>query len=177
VLNLVQAHYTEPRLLSIVGDDHGPEVNTFMGRDVQGNRRIKIKLGSNLPISISARQEMLISLADKGYIQKKDALDGLELGDLSKVTDPPDKALAKVETSNMVRGIYHEPNQWDDHTIHMATHTEFMKTPDYFKLPQETRALFEVHVSGHQQAIVIEQQLAAGAGQPAPQQTNPPMGV
>lgn len=174
VLNLIQEHYTEPRLLSIVGDDHGPEVQTFMGRDVQGNRRIKIRLGSNLPISVSARQQMLMDLAKGEFISKQDALENLELGDLSRVLDPPDKVLAKTENSNMSRGVYHEPNSYDDHTIHLSEHTGFMKSPEYFKLAEDIRALFEVHVSGHQREIIKEQRIMAGAQAPGNQpQTNP----
>uniref|UniRef100_A0A6M3XSV3 Putative portal protein n=1 Tax=viral metagenome TaxID=1070528 RepID=A0A6M3XSV3_9ZZZZ len=167
VLDIMQAKYTEPRILSITGDTLGADVNVFKGEQLQGNRRIKISLGSSMPQSKSDRQGLIMLLADKGYITKQKALELMEFGQIEGVFHSVDEQAAKSENQEMLKGTFPEPMPYDDHTIHLAKHQEFMKSKQYKLLPQEIIQLFTAHQKGHQDMLMNEIQASQQVqGQP-----------
>uniref|UniRef100_A0A6H1ZSI0 Putative portal protein n=1 Tax=viral metagenome TaxID=1070528 RepID=A0A6H1ZSI0_9ZZZZ len=167
VLDIMQAKYTEPRILSITGDTLGADVNVFKGEQLQGNRRIKISLGSSMPQSKSDRQALIMLLADKGYITKQKALELMEFGQIEGVFHSVDEQAAKSENQEMLKGTFPEPMPYDDHTIHLAKHQEFMKSKQYKLLPQEIIQLFTAHQKGHQDMLMNEIQASQQVqGQP-----------
>ena len=58
------------------------------------------------------------------------------------------------------------PMEWDDHTIHAATHTEAMKKKEFKESPPQIKQLFVMHYKGHQQYILQEQQAMMQMTQP-----------
>ena len=160
VLDIVEAKYSEPRIVAITGENLGSDVATFTGRQVKGNRRIKINLGSALPMSKSERQAFLMMLADKGYIDRSKALELMEFGDLAGIYISVDENAQKQEISEMIKGIEVVPQQLDYHPTHLKVLEDFLKGQQYKKLPPETQQIMMSHYKIHQQYLQVEQQAA-----------------
>ena len=169
VLDIVEAKYSEPRIVAITGENLGSDVATFTGKQVTGNRRIKINLGSALPMSKSNRQQFLMLLADKGYIDRSKALELMEFGDLAGVYISIDENAQKQEISEMIKGVESVPQQLDYHPTHIKVIEDFIKGQQFKKLPPETQQLFMNHYKIHQHYLQIEtqtaQQMQGGQGQ------------
>jgi hypothetical protein len=177
ILDIMQAKYTEPRLLAITGDVMGADVKTFMGDQLQGNRRIRITLGTAMPTSKSERQAMIMMLADKGYITKQKAIELMEFGDLEGIYQSVDENAAKSENQEMMKGTYPEPQAFDNHTLHLAKHQEFMKSQQFKLMPPQIQQLFFAHERATQDFLMNEMQAAQGMGGGQPPQTPPQQGV
>jgi len=169
VLHMMSKRYTEPRLLSIAGDNMGPEIRTFIGTDLaDGNRRITVTLGSGLPLSRGARQEFIMSLYDRKIISREKVIEVMEFGNLEEVFHPIDESAAKMENSEMLKGAaYYEPQQWEEHTIHLKTHLDVMKGHDFKSVSGVTREMFTAHVDGHRQFLLEEQRAQQAVAQGA----------
>lgn len=162
VLDIIEAKYTEPRILNITGENLGADVMTFKGQQVKGNRRIKINLGTALPMSKSERQQFLMLLADKGYIDRSKALELMEFGDLAGIYISVDENAQKQEIAEMMKGIESIPQQLDYHPTHLKVIEDFLKGQQYKKLPPELQQIFMKHYQIHQQYMQVEQQAAQG---------------
>jgi len=169
VLDIIQAKYTEPRILSITGDTLGADVKVFKGEQLQGNRRIKITLGTSMPISKTERQTLILGLADKGYITKQKALELMEFGQLEGVYRSVDEQAEKSEIQELLKGIYVEPQQWEDHTVRLAKLQEFMKSKQFRFLSQEIQQMFIAHQKQHQDFLMAEISAAKDMGGTQPQ--------
>ena len=161
VLDIVEAKYEEPRVLAITGDQEVADVKTFKGPDVAGNRRVKVSIGTGMPIKKTDRQIMIMGLADKGYIDKAKALELMEFADLSGLYNSIDEQAQKMENSEMLNGVIIEPNEWDFHQAHVIVIEKFIKGEQFKKLPPELKQLFLQHRSIHQQFIRVEMASAA----------------
>jgi hypothetical protein len=177
VLDIVEAKYSEPRILNIAGENMGADVSTFTGQQVKGNRRIKVSLGSALPLSKNERQQFLMLLADKGYIERAKALELMEFGDLAGVYISIDENAQKMEIGEMLKGVEVVPQQLDYHPSHIKIIEDFMKGQQFKKLPPEIQAIFTNHYKIHQQYLTIESQtamnMAGGGMQPQGQPPQP----
>lgn len=182
VLDIVEARYAEPRIVAITGENMGSDVKTFTGQQVKGQRRIKISLGSALPMSKSDRQSFLMLLADKGYIDRSKALELMEFGDLAGIYISVDENAQKEEISEMMKGVEVMPQQIDYHPTHIKVIEDYMKGGQFRKLPPQLQALLMNHYKIHQQYFSLENQAAQQTMQPphlagsAPVQA-PPQGV
>lgn len=178
VLEIMKNRYTEPRLISIAGDDLGAQVRSFIGSSTEGNRRIKVSLGSSLPLSKEARRKTIIDLADKEYISKEKALKLLEFGDVEGIFHSVDETAEKAELEQMLAGVQVEALPWETHAVRLKVLSDFMNTENFRKLfqsqdPNEKAiaAIIIQHRQQHQDFLNAE--LAAAA---ANQETPPAAG-
>lgn len=166
ILDIVEAKYTEPRILGITGETLAAEIKTFRGENVKGNRRIKITMGSALPTSKAERQNFILALAQQEFITKQKALEMLEFGDIEGVFHSVDETNAKSENQSMAKGGQPIPQAWDEHTIHTKIHSDFLKSEEFKKIPPQLQQIIIEHYKMHQQYIMQEQQaLTVEAGQ------------
>nr|DAL22176.1 MAG TPA_asm: portal [Caudoviricetes sp.] len=69
-------------------------------------------------------------------------------------------------------------NAWDNHAVHIEIHNRFRKSQAFQILPDVVKAEFQKHISLHQQALMLQQQQQAMAGQPEqPQISQAPEGA
>ncbi|MFA6142500.1 MAG: hypothetical protein WC738_04305 [Candidatus Omnitrophota bacterium] len=162
VLDIMEAKYTEPRLIQIAGDTLATEVNTFKGENVKGNRRIKISLGSSLPASKEGRQKMIMMLKDRGIITAEKERELLEFGDMEGIFHTIDETLQKQEIQKLLTGGFTVVvEEWDDHTTHIKIITDFMKSEQFMKLPEPKRQEFIAHRAKHQEFLMKEEEAKA----------------
>ena len=167
VLEIMEEKYSEGRFIEITGDVYGQEVKSFKGSDLIGNRRIKISLGSSLPNTKQARQEFILEMEQRQLISKEKAKELLEFGDIEGIYHSMDETQAKEENNNITKENYQvtvEP--YEDHSIHLKTHTDFMKTRDFSELPEEVKERFKQHIQEHQNYLLAEARAASGGQQP-----------
>jgi len=168
VLDIVEAKYTEARILGITGGEEVADVKSFKGSDITGNRRVKVSIGTGLPLSKTDRQQFIMLLADKGYIDRPKALELMEFGDLSGLYNSIDEQAQKVEITEMLNGTLIDPNEWDYHNAHIKIIEQFIKGAQFRKLDPELQKILLRHRSLHQQFLRAEMQAAANMqpGQP-----------
>lgn len=162
VVDIMKERYTDRRFLNIAGDQNRAEVNSFVGKDLEGNRRIKIMLGSTLPSNKGARQEFIINAQKMGWLSPDKAKELMEFGDTEGIWQNLDETAAKEENQKLGDPGYQiiaEPHE--DHTTHIKVHQDFMKGSEYQKLPPELRQIVVAHVQQHQQMLSMEAQAAA----------------
>jgi len=181
VLGIIEKKYTEQRLIGIAGKDLAVDVKTFKGSDVAGNRRIRVTLGSNLPVSREARQETLLGWLKLGLITKEEARDMLEFGTLDGVYHNIDDQAEKMEIQEMLNGIEVVPMEYENHTRRLKLLTDFMMSEDFRKIQfaatkgeEQARAILTIftnHRKAHQEFLMAEMRAMQGPppGQGAPQ--------
>jgi len=170
VLDIIEAKYVEPRLLAITGDQEEADVKTFKGEQVIGNRRVKVNIGTGMPLNKSDRQAFIMMLAEKGFIDKAKALELMEFGDLSGLYNSIDEQAQKMETSDMLNGTPREPNEWDNHNVHIYTIEKFMKGDKFRMVDPQIQQILLQHRSIHQKFLRAEMQAAANMQPGAPDQ-------
>ena len=179
VLDIMEANYNEPRFLAMTGDTLAADVRSFVGSDLMGNRKIKVVLGSSLPYTKEARQNKIMEYLGAGLISGEKARELLEMGDIDGVFSSIDETAEKSEVLQMMKDnvvVVAEP--WEEHNIRAHVLTQFMKSQEYMKLPDEIRQRFITHLGEHQEYIRQEAQAAARVGAPTgsaipPKPTNP----
>lgn len=174
VLDIIEAKYKEPRILHIAGDEEVADVKIFKGGDVAGNRRIKVSIGSNMPMNKTDRQAFIMNLAERGYIDRQKALELMEFADLSGLYNPIDEQAQKMEIMEMLNGVAIDPNEWDYHQAHIRIIEKFIKGGKFKKLDPVKQQLLLKHRSIHQQFLRAEMQAAANMNPGAPQRQELP---
>ena len=183
VLNIIEKKYKEPRLIGITGNELSTDVKTFLGDNVAGNRRIKISLGNNLPISREARQNTIAGWLKARLITPEEAREMLEFGNLEHVFNNLDESAEKTEIQEMLKGVEIEVQPWENHTRRIKVITDFLMSEPVIELRKrstqgdpkatETMQRLVTHRAAHQQALSSEMKVTmAGPGTqpPAPAQ-------
>lgn len=185
VLDIVEAKYKESRLIGITGKHLAQDVRTFKGDNVAGNRRVKISLGSNLPVSRDARQAKIMEWMKAGIITKEEGREMMEFGSLEGVYHSIDDGAERTEIQEMLKGIQIIPQPWENHTRRIKILTDFMMGEDFVQIlraardpndpnSQQAQAIasaFLSHRKAHQEFLQQEMQAMrqATSPQPAPQ--------
>lgn len=161
VLDIMEAKYQEPRLIAISGKNMSSDVSTFMGKDTAGNKRIKINMGSALPASRVERQQFLMMLADKGYIDRSKAMELMEFGDIAGAFVSIDENAQKQEIGELLKGVEVVPQAYDYHPTHIHQVEQYMKSDAFKKQPPEIQQLIQTHYKVHQEFMRAENATAA----------------
>lgn len=181
ILDIMESKYSVRRFMGITSENIPGDVQSFIGSDLVGNKRIKISMGSNLPASKSARQNFIAENLEAGIITKEEARKLSEFGDIPGIYTNLDDQAAKEENQIMLKDGYEviaEP--WEDHVVHLDTHHNFMKTPQFFALTPVQRQKYIDHCAEHQAYLTQEAQAVGpgpGAMPPPPGPPMPPPGA
>ena len=143
------------------------EVKTFKGEQVKGNKRIQISMGSSLPTSKQARQELIFRLKQEQMITPEKAIELLEFGDVDSAFHSLDENVQKTEIQEMISGNSQPTvNDWDNHTIHLKVLDDFLKGQEFKTIHPQIQQIVIQHRQMHQQALSQEFQAANQVGQP-----------
>lgn len=174
VLDMAEWRYSERRLLTVSGSDLTSEVNSFIGSDLIGQKRIRIRMGSGLPDDLQERQKYIDTLVKSGYITMERGKELLEMGDIDGVWKSLDEAGAKTDIMNIVEGnmqVIAEP--WEDATIRLKVINDYRKGPRYAALPPEKKLAINQLADQYQQMLLREQEASAQLGGALPQPALP----
>jgi len=147
IRRLMKTMYDVPRLVSVVGRSHMPDVQEFKNSQIDEASEIVVYTGSALSQSPAVRNQQVIELWNAGILgdpaapqTQRKALTMLDAGGIGELQEERrrDEELARLETLYMDRGTQTPPPMpWEDHTIHWEVHTDRMKQADFWHLSPE----------------------------------------
>ncbi len=162
MLDIMEWKYNERRLLTITGDDLAGEVKSFIGSDLVGQKRVRVRMGSGMPDDIQSRSAYIDALASKGYITKERAKELMELGDIDGIWRSLDETGAKCDIMNIVEGNMHVQAQpWEDATTRLKIINDYRKGPRYAALPPEKRQQIDTLADEYQKMLTAEADAAS----------------
>lgn len=174
VLDSCQYNYRERRLLKITGEDMAYEVKSFIGSDLMGRKRVKVKMGSNFPIGAMARTNHILMLRKEGFISPDKAKVLMETNDVEGAFHNLDEVGAKNDILSILEGSAEViPEPYEDHTIYLKVINDFRKGIIYQKLPAKKRKEINDWADIHQEMLLSEMEAAKGMGQPLPPPAQP----
>jgi hypothetical protein len=151
ILAHVSQYWTTERTVQIMGADGSFDAQVYKGASLGGNLDVRVEAGSALPQSKAAKQAFVMDLiklfpqyADKG-------LELLEIGGIERIYEEylTDKRQAQRENIKMAAGEDVEPNDWDNHQVHIDIHNTFRKSQEYESLDDEIKTKFQMHCDLH----------------------------
>ena len=176
ILDICQFNYRERRLLDISGEDYAYEVKSFIGSDLMGHKRVKVKIGSNLPINKTDRTQYILMLKKEGFISPDRAKDMLEANDVEGAFTNLDEIGAKTDLMSIIEGTAEViPEMFEDHTIYLKVINDFRKGNIYPRLPVPVREKINQFAEGHQMFLLAEMDAAKGMGGDLPPAAQPQM--
>ncbi len=172
-LILAQMHYKVPRLLKMVGEDNQWEVLQFAGSDMRSNNDVKMEPDSGIARTTAGRTYLLMQMAQSGLVNVANPVERAEvfrrLGLANFKTEvSQDLERAHRENSVLASGqgeLFEEEATFmlDDHHVHLAIHTDYMKQSNFDQLPPQVQEEFVAHVGAHLTTMMESQ-----SGQMAP---------
>ena len=178
ILKIAQKYYTEPRLITIVGQHKKHEIVEFMGADLDGSFDVKIEIGSAFNTSAAAKVEGLLSLWKEGIIQEAEkgskaaikVLAALEFGQVDEIYQMEGMQEAKAQWALEVILETHEvPDiyEWENHDIYIQSLKEYMLTLDYEEETDDLKKILTGRITWHTKQKKIQE------GNQQPQQPAP----
>ena len=175
----------DERLIKIVGKNNALiDAFYFKKANLLEEFDVRVKVSPGLPHSKAGKTEMVFSLFDKEMLKRDNPNDvrrGMDLLDLTfENAVSPDEKLEKANILFYKRGQADlvTVNPYDDHEIHAATCSDYMKTQDYLGLKQsepQVAAMILAHWQEHLSAL--QPPMEPGAEQAGPPEAAPgPMG-
>ena len=191
LLKIAAKMVDEERIVKVVGEGHLIDVKHFKGKDLVGRNSsraganyfdVMVEMGASIPLTPAARRELAINLAQFNILdptQKADREKILELLELKR--DPTtlspgqlDKANARYEHAQLGQAEMVEIKSWDDDELHISSHREFQKSPEYRKMIEkgggtdsEIHQVFEMHIQAHADRLVSTMEgMSPAGGQP-----------
>lgn len=155
--------YDIPRLISIIGKSHQPEVFEFSQDNIDEYAHIVVQAGSALPTLKAARAKMIMEMHGAALFgdpndpsTKRRVLGMLEIGGIEDATDilKRDEDQSRLENLDVSKNIAIEPPMpWENHQIHYEFHTDQLKSPEIKTWTPEQRDELVRHVILHAKFI------------------------
>lgn len=179
-LELMDMHYSQDRMVKIVGENKKAAVEYFSKSDLNQNFDMRLDIGVSLNQSNTIQQRLLLELWREGIFNKEEdrmkIIELLNMGTASHAlrTDIVDRDRALRENQAFLDNTYGKKKEdggvfvWihDDHALHVNTHTDFGKQEDAQKWEEKRWKDFEEHIMKHVEFLAF---LQRGAGAEAPE--------
>lgn len=151
--------YDVPRLVTVVGRAHIPDVQEFSQDQIDEHADIIVHSGSALSSSPAVKTQQVIELWNAGILgdianpetQRRalTMIDSSGIGELQQERRR-DEEKSRLENLRISRGEFvHPPLPFDDHEIHWTFHTDQMKTADFEQWPSERQQELFAHTLVH----------------------------
>lgn len=155
--------YDIPRLVSIVGRGHQPEVFEFSQDNIDEHAHVIVQAGSALPTLKAARAKMIMEMHGASLFgdpndpaTKRRVLSMLEVGGIEDATDmlKRDEDQSHLENLDITKGNPIEPPMpWENHTVHYEFHTDLLKSSEIKSWTPQQRDELVRHVILHARFI------------------------
>lgn len=143
-------------------------LNTWMKlkpSEVSFDDSVVIRTGTNMPYSLSQKQELVMTMWKEKLLQDpKQVLKLLEFNDIETVvgTDQLDIERATRENQDLYNGKpVHEPLRNEDHDVHIRIHTQLMKSELFYAAPIEVQDAITEHWQKHVSVSIELRKLSA----------------
>jgi hypothetical protein len=177
-LKMMNKNYSQARMVKTIGVDKVIQIRFFKGADLNSNFDVQLEAGISLNQSTSMTNRILMELWDKGALGNKDPKKLLKLMKLGISNLDLDLGLADDERASRENLAFIE-GTWkgikgkmrpvwvfihDNHTTHLETHTDLMKTRQVDAWPDDQVKALQDHIDEHYKFFLQLQK----ASQPPP---------
>lgn len=174
-LELIQEHYSQPRMVKITGKQKEPSVVYVKGAEIRSNTDVRIESGIDLMRSIEAKRGVVDSMIQKGLItDPKKAFELLDIKGLEEYME--DEYVDERQAQRIIdlfkqQKVYIVPSPDDNHDVHFKIFNNFRKTEEFDTLDKKVQGLILKRIEDHKAYIEQKTQppaemAGAGAGTP-----------
>ena len=173
VLKLYEANVKETRTAVTSRPGEPPETTSWTGATLAGQTTAVVPIELVAPRSRAAQAKLAETLLQMGMISTLEEMTRVaELpGERQLIAAVrPDIDRARRENSAMAQGKVMIPENFDNHSEHIAEHNNFRKSARYETMTSKLKDLYAAHIQAHETLAAEEaaqQQLRAQAGGPA----------
>jgi hypothetical protein len=162
ILQIIKERYNDERLVMVSGKGKKFQVRAFRGADLAGAVDVVPIAESSFPWSKTARQSMLISLAQQlpgvfadetGQFDKAKFARMLPIGGLDVFADQEDIDVQEALNEEDIFSAYGVDDNsvpqvewWQNHEVHYNTHIRQLKSGAYLQWSKEAQDQFLAHV-------------------------------
>lgn len=174
LLKLTGRFMDDERVAMIGGEDERWDVVKFKGTQLGENHQVTVEAGSGMPRSKAAKQaamhEVLQLMIQYGLeINPRDLrrfLRAYEVGGLERLFGDlsADERQVNHENRRLYAGEQIPLNSFDNDLVHIEGHTEEQKSPQWARMPDEIKGVWEAHVAEHRQRYIDTQNAMVEAG-------------
>jgi len=154
-LQLIQKHYSQPRLVKILGKNKATEVVFLKSADLRDNTDVRIESGLNLFTTREAKKEVVMAFVEKGMIKEpREALELLDMKGIEEYMEEQfvDERQAYREIEIIKAGkTYPVVNPDDNHDVHFRIQNNQRKTEDFQTWPKKSQDWLVKHITEHKE--------------------------
>ena len=165
-LQLVQKHYSVPRMVRSTGKNKQTSVIFLEGTDLRDNNDVKVRAGIEMFSQKAAKQEVVALLVEKGLLT--DGRKALELLDVKGFEEYMEeefiderqayRIVEQIKEGKITIKIHPD----DNHEVHYTILNNERKKEDFETWPDKAKEELERLLAEHKAYIAIEQKPAAG---------------
>jgi len=176
---------SEPRLLSLVGENGRRFIPAFHGAMLNGVRQVSIQSGNPIMDTISGRLNLGEFLVQTGLLKTPEEFITLvKTGNLDRLTENAESQVRAVQAENdaLLRGEQVQMLLIDNHKYHIVKHATIFDAPES-RMDQGVSTNGLAHILQHVEAMsspqgmMMAQLLGYQAGMPGPAPGAPPSGA
>ena len=154
LLKLAQKHYEETRVEKVVGENNETEVIEFTKADLSSNTDVLVEDTDFLPQTRRGRQLLVMELYKDGLLGNVDndetrrrAIRMMQDGYTEELWDDGSDSAkeARYENSQLAKGIWVEPEWYNNHEAHINEHKKPLNSPLFKQQPDKVRLYMEAH--------------------------------
>lgn len=150
-LNIASDKFTEERVSKIIGKKEEIEIIRWKGADLKSQDDVKVNIDQPFPSSRSAKLEFSMALVKAGILRKDQALEVLDLTDLSQVreliTNEDEVRFAQMENLTMLKGERVSAGRYEDHVAHLKEHKAMINDS---RIDEDAQGILEEHIIEHE---------------------------
>ena len=159
IRRMMRLGYTTDRMLTFAGRNSSPEVFSFSNAQIDEHASIRVQVGSAIGGLKATQIQQVLDLYGAGLLGdpadpevKRKTLASLDLRGMEDAQERAnlDEEQARAETMDIIRGNeVPVPQFYENHQIHIGTHTEELKGPAAKEMDTEIRLSLLSHIILH----------------------------
>jgi hypothetical protein len=169
-LELIQKHYSQPRMVKITGKQKEPSVIYVKGAEIRNNTDVRIQSGVDLMRSIEAKREVVDAMIQKGMIT--DPKKVFELLDLKGLEEYMEDEYIDERQAYRILDFFKQgkpyivPSLDDNHDVHFKIFNNFRKTEEFDTLDKKIQDLILKRIEDHKGYLEQKAQASAEMARP-----------
>lgn len=181
-LMYIQKHWTQPRMIKVVGDEGAIDVVYLKGADIEDGYDLIGEYGTSLSLDPSSRREEIMQqlpLLEKAGFKPQRVLSMLRFAAAEEMYDLADLAgkrqleifdemTAKFMEDETATPYYIAPEDDEMHEPMLETAKEFRMSAAFKYLPEEVQELIKQHIKDRTAMAGVQAPQAAMPGMPIP---------
>jgi len=166
-ISLVQKHWDVPQTVRVLGQEKAFEVMDIKGADVAGGFDLVIEYGASFSLDPTARREEIMQLMPvlkEAGMPVQQIMGMMKLNELQNIHDTMQLGSSRqteIIEEMIIKGIYIEPQDWQQHDTYLAYMYTYMQTREFYDLEENIQQLIIQHKEAREQ--LAADAIAAGA--------------